>query len=561
MKIGTRLGLSFSLTTLLTVILTIASWVGFNEIIGQMGALENMVEKRGYATQGYIKLGEGIHHFKNYLLRGQDYDKKFIAAIDDIHATVASYKNVGSLIDQEKELLDQISKAEGAYRAAMAKAQEMKAAGVAITEIDSTIKGADRELASAFSGLLQIANSNTKTVRQFTAETVSRTKQIEIVLGCLTAILAAGCAVLATRAITRPLSEAVKIAQTVAAGDLTSRIDVKSKDETSQLLQALRDMNASLQHIVAQVRTGSDAIVTASSQIAGGNLDLSSRTEQQASSLEETASSMEELTSTVKQNGDNARQANQLAVSASDVASRGGEVVSQVVETMGSINESAKKIVDIIGVIDGIAFQTNILALNAAVEAARAGEQGKGFAVVATEVRNLAQRSASAAKEIKSLIGNSVEKVETGSKLVSQAGVTMDEIVSSVKRVTDIMGEIASASGEQEAGIGQINQAITEMDDVTQQNAALVEESAAAAASLQEQAANLAQVVSMFKVDGMPAATVAPAAKQQRATPPRTAIKPSTGKTRPARTGTDNSARTKKAGNVALTTSAEWEEF
>ena len=562
MKIGTRLGFSFSLVTLLTAILTLASWIAFNEVDGKWkGFADNTLEKQEYATQGYLKLGDGIHHFKNYLLRGKDYDKKFVADMDGINAAVANYKNVGNLSDQEKELLDQISKAEGAYRAAMAKMQEMKAAGTAITEIDSAINGADRELGAAFSGLLKIAKDSTRLTSQSLDTSISRAEQIGILIGCITALLAAGCAVLATRAITRPLNEAVKIAQTVAAGDLTSRIEVTSKDETGQLLQALRDMNASLQHIVAQVRTGSDAIVTASSQIASGNLDLSSRTEQQAGSLEETASSMEELTSTVKQNGDNARQANQLALSASDVASKGGKVVSQVVETMGSINESAKKIVDIIGVIDGIAFQTNILALNAAVEAARAGEQGRGFAVVATEVRNLAQRSASAAKEIKALIGDSVEKVETGSKLVSQAGTTMEEIVSSVKRVTDIMGEIASASGEQEAGIGQINQAITEMDNVTQQNAALVEESAAAAASLQEQAASLAKVVSMFKLDAMLAATVTPAAKQQRAMPARTALKPSAGKTNPVRIGADSNAGVKKVQNAALTTSAEWEEF
>jgi methyl-accepting chemotaxis protein len=252
--------------------------------------------------------------------------------------------------------------------------------------------------------------------------------------------------------------------------------------------------------IVGEVRQGTDTIATASGQIAAGNMDLSSRTEEQASSLEETAASMEELTSTVKQNADNARQANQLAVSASSVAVRGGSVVNQVVGTMGSINASSRKIVDIIGVIDGIAFQTNILALNAAVEAARAGEQGRGFAVVAAEVRNLAQRSAAAAKEIKTLIGDSVEKVEEGSKQVAEAGKTMDEIVDSVKRVTDIMAEIQAASQEQTQGIEQINQAITQMDQVTQQNAALVEEAAAAAQSLQEQASGLSQVVSVFKL-------------------------------------------------------------
>lgn len=301
--------------------------------------------------------------------------------------------------------------------------------------------------------------------------------------------------------VTRPLNSAISIARTVASGDLTTKINVVSKDETGQLMLALKDMNENLMRIVTQVRNGTDAIATGSNQIAAGNLDLSSRTEQQASALEETASSMEEITSTVKQNADNAKQANQLAASASDIAVKGGEVVSQVVTTMGSINEASKKIVDIISVIDGIAFQTNILALNAAVEAARAGEQGRGFAVVATELRNLAQRSASAAKEIKELIGASVERVDTGGRLVAQAGTTMDEIVESVRRVTDIMAEISSASQEQCAGIEQVNQAITQMDEVTQQNAALVEEAAAAAASLQNQAEQLAETVGSFKLD------------------------------------------------------------
>jgi methyl-accepting chemotaxis protein len=311
------------------------------------------------------------------------------------------------------------------------------------------------------------------------------------------------------RSITRPMHHAIKIAQAVAAGDLTTRINVENKNETGQLMQALKDMNASLLKTVQQVRSGTDTIAAASSQIAAGNLDLSSRTERQASSLEETASSMEELTSTVRQNADNARQANQLAQSASEVALKGGEVVAQVVETMGSINNSSNKIVDIIGVIDGIAFQTNILALNAAVEAARAGEQGRGFAVVATEVRSLAQRSAAAAKEIKTLIGDSVDKVDAGSQLVEQAGSTMEQIVASIARVTDIMGEITAASSEQSAGIEQVNRAITEMDDVTQQNAALVEQAAAAAESMRDQASTLAQMVSVFKLDGMQDAAAA----------------------------------------------------
>jgi len=331
-------------------------------------------------------------------------------------------------------------------------------------------------------------------------QSISASRNMMTGFGAIAILIGMFFAYAISRSITRPLLEAVRISRAVAAGDLTSRIEINSTDETGQLIKALKDMNDSLVEIVGQVRTTAETISTASRQIAVGNLDLSSRTEEQASSLEETASSMEELSGTVKQNADNARQANGLTLAASEIAVKGGVVMSQVVETMGSINESAKKIVDIIGVIEGIAFQTNILALNAAVEAARAGEQGRGFAVVATEVRNLAHRSAAAAKEIKLLIGDSVQKVDAGSTLVDQAGTTVREVVVSVKRVTDIMGEITAAGGEQTASIEQITQAVIQMDDVTQQNAALVEEASAAAQSLEEQAVQLVKMVSVFKL-------------------------------------------------------------
>ena len=330
-------------------------------------------------------------------------------------------------------------------------------------------------------------------------------------------------AVLIARGISRRLQQAVALAQAVASGDLGSRIDVHGKDETGQLLQALQHMNQSLQRIVGQVRQGTDSIATASSQIASGNQDLSARTEEQASSLEQTAASMEELTATVKHNGASAQQANQMATAASQVAVRGGSAVAQVVQTMSAINASSRKIMDIIGVIDSIAFQTNILALNAAVEAARAGDQGRGFAVVAAEVRTLAQRSAAAAKEIKQLIDDSVGKVEEGSAQVDAAGKTMDEIVASVRRVTDIMGEISAASHEQTAGIEQVTQAVTQMDQMTQQNAALVEESAAATEALQSQAKALAEVVSIFKLSAMPGAAARPEPRHPGLAAPRTA--------------------------------------
>jgi methyl-accepting chemotaxis protein len=313
-------------------------------------------------------------------------------------------------------------------------------------------------------------------------------------------VVGGGLAVFISRSITVPLAQAVKLTSTVAAGDLSARIEAHGRDEVADLLRSLSHMNDSLSGIVGQVRSSSDSIATGSSQIASGNADLSQRTEQQASSLQQTAASMEELSGTVKQSAETASQATQLAGAASSAATQGGHAVGQVVATMQEIAASSRKIADIIGVIDGIAFQTNILALNAAVEAARAGEQGRGFAVVASEVRSLAQRSAGAAREIKSLIGASVEKVELGARQVNEAGSTMDHIVTQVERVSQLISEISSAATEQSGGIAQVGQAVTELDRVTQQNAALVEESAAAAESLKQQADRLTQAVSVFRL-------------------------------------------------------------
>jgi methyl-accepting chemotaxis protein len=379
-----------------------------------------------------------------------------------------------------------------------------------------------------------------------------------LVLVALSALVGAGFGIAITRSLTRQLggepAYAAEIAGRIADGDLGTDVQLRPGDETS-LLFAMKSMRDRLARIVGEVRQSTDAIASASGEIASGNLDLSSRTEEQASSLEETASSMEELTSTVKQNADNARQANVLAQSASTVAGQGGDVVAQVVQTMGSINDSSKKIVDIITVIDGIAFQTNILALNAAVEAARAGEQGRGFAVVAGEVRTLAQRSAAAAKEIKSLIGDSVDKVETGTRLVDQAGSTMHEVVASIQRVTDIMAEISAASQEQTSGIEQINQAISQMDDVTQQNAGLVEEAAAASEALQNQASKLAELVSVFRLDDR-----APVAARAAPAAPVRAAKAATALAAPKRAPVVKPAPV-RAPVKAAAAAGDWEEF
>ncbi len=385
-----------------------------------------------------------------------------------------------------------------------------------------------------------------------------------LLLGGLALITGAAAASIISRSLLKQLGGepdyASQIANQIASGDLGVHIETKPGDQTS-LIAEMKTMRDSLVNIVGQVRQRTDTIATASSEIAMGNLDLSSRTEQQASSLEKTSSAMKELTKTVKLNADNAREANQLALSASEVARHGGTVVAQVVDTMSSINESAKKIEDIISVIDGIAFQTNILALNAAVEAARAGEQGRGFAVVASEVRNLAQRSAVAAKEIKGLITTSVEKVDAGSKLVGQAGVTINQIVSSVKQVTDIIAEISHASQDQSSDIEGINHSIIDMDGMTQQNAALVEEAAAAAQSLQDQASELAKVVSIFKLSAGSGSNSSPARAPAAKSSPRPAGKPLQVKAQPAKTVKSLPTVKTAAKKSAPVDNNDWEEF
>ncbi len=417
-----------------------------------------------------------------------------------------------------------------------------------------------RQMRSRLQDLMKARREEVAVGKAAMVQFTQRVLMVSLALGLAALVAGSAIAIWLTRSVLRRLGGepdvVAAITHRIAGGDLTADVATREGDNAS-LLASVKTMQDGLRRTVGQIKTSVEAITTGTTEIAAGNQDLSQRTEEQASSLEETASSMEELTSTVKQNADNARQANQLAASASEIAVKGGAVVGDVVSTMGAISESSKKIADIIGVIDGIAFQTNILALNAAVEAARAGEQGRGFAVVAGEVRNLAQRSAAAAKEIKALIEDSVGKVDSGTKLVDQAGHTMEEVVSSIKRVTDIMAEITAASQEQSSGIEQVNQAVTQMDQVTQQNAALVEEAAAAAESMQQQAHQLAGAVAVFKLDAH--VTV----QAVKAVAPDKALFVATRKAAPAPTKSVKSAgRTAPQPRLAKTgTNDEWTEF
>ena len=562
MKVGTRLSAGFGLVLLMMVVLNVIGLIRVGSI-GEISAKADDVRvKTELASNVDVRVRDNaIRTLELIVTTDPAQMTKINEGIDANKKSISeAFEMLDKLVVQPKgiELLHKAKTDRGKYVAAITKVGELAIAGnkeEAGILMKAEAMPALNALQESLSAFKKFNKNNVLAGSAEIQQSIESMRALTLILGGAALLIGILAAFLITRSLLKQLGGepdyAAGIAGRIAGGDLAVTIETGARDQTS-LLFAMKTMRDSLVKIVSQVRTGTDAIATASSQIAAGNLDLSSRTEQQASSLEETASSMEELTSTVKQNADNARQANQLAVSASEVAVKGGAVVSEVVDTMSSINASSKKIVDIIGVIDGIAFQTNILALNAAVEAARAGEQGRGFAVVAAEVRNLAQRSASAAKEIKALIGDSVEKVDIGAKLVDQAGVTMNEIVESVKRVTDIMGEITAASQEQTSGIEQINQAISQMDEVTQQNAALVEEAAAASESLQDQASNLAQVVSIFKLGET--GQLATSARNS-ITHPRDQVKPRR-QAAPARTV----AKPKKLA-VSGGGSEEWEAF
>ena len=560
-KIGKRLGLGFALILAMTVVIAAVGAWRMTEVAESAKTMMAVpLAKERLITDWYSLNFASI---RRTAAIAKSTDPSLAAYFKDDAA--ASVKKAAELLKQiepliaadgpEKELFAKILEQRKAYSASRDGTVKAKAEGNA----DEAARILEKEFTPAaqkYQDLLQELvtmqrNSMDATANGIDDKAMAATRMIVILSGCAL-VLGAIVSWLLTRGIVLPIRDAVSVAETVASGDLTRTIEAHSKDETGALLRALRHMNDSLVGIVSQVRGGTDTIATASREISAGNLDLSARTEQQAGALEETAASMEELTTTVRQNADNARQANQLAIAASEVATQGGAVVGEVITTMGAINDSSQRIADIIGVIDGIAFQTNILALNAAVEAARAGEQGRGFAVVASEVRNLAQRSAAAAKEIKELISASVANVDAGTKLVDRAGATMEEVVGSIRRVTDIMAEITSASQEQTGGIEQVNGAIGQMDQVTQQNAALVEEAAAAAASMQDQAAKLAEVVSVFKLDRAHdlGAVKAPS------TPARPALARAAAPAPAARLAAKPAAKPAKQ-----TVEADWEEF
>ncbi|PVX76301.1 methyl-accepting chemotaxis protein [Paraburkholderia unamae] len=574
-KIGPRLGAGFAIVLFLLAAIGGIGLLQASRIFDGTRAIgENWLPS--VETLGNLRnLAQDVRRTSLRMLVSNDASEKgalhdqHAQTINQVSATLDGYSKLVSSA-QERQLFDSISAAWSRYLDDDKKIDALvSSADGGSADARATISSAS---AKSFQTVMDLINQDVTlnhngSTAEVAAAKVSYQSALAWTVGLIVVAIGLGVmiALFITRSITGPIARAVEVAETVARGDLTARIEVDGSDEAGQLLGALRHMNERLVDLVGRVRTGSEGIATASSQIAAGNTDLSQRTEEQAASLEETAASMEQLTATVKQNADNATQGNTLAGQASQTATRGGEVVGRVVDTMREIASSSEQVAQIISVIEGIAFQTNILALNAAVEAARAGEQGRGFAVVAGEVRTLAQRSATAAREIKELITVSVERVNNGTALVDDAGRTMGEIVQSVKRVADLMNEISAASGEQRTGIEQVNQAVTQMDEVTQQNAALVEEASAAAQSMSSQASALRELVSVFNIGSAGRAATASVASMKPVVASATVKRAAPSRPAPVRASAAPAAPAPKAERresvAAATSDDDWQTF